>query len=779
MLAMEDTLLSQTKAPQTPLKESRSGPEFDKRSFSTATPLSKATPSSSPDASHDGIFSPPNSVSTQATEDYGWDTPTRKPHHRFDPSFFTISSLSSPSRMKAKEPSVSYEFTTVKPTCAGSLATISTSLGSYSNQTDQNYEFNGLNKLPPLGCRAERTTGYRNTTTVHPIHEGQHAKRRSMSLGQVNFYHDETGKAPHGKPRSRSLSAPRSGYHEDQIDPGDSSSIQSSTGVTPDVKLSPPEFLSNETSDVGVSRILSLSSPEVKDTENFASDFDLSAVTFDSPQKDETKSRLLPAGVWNGVRRHNFGVSSAQLRNASRGRSRSTTPSGNLSAAPGSPDVQPTIDIGRNALDTTLPQKDSSVSSSSRIKRHSMNLMPDIDFVHHMEPHRRKGRPSSDIGTNLQGFREQSSPSHYSDIAPSTSMTGAKDPTSNDDIPQPTHPETSLNKILPRNMGRLFHEDSSRCVASKKGNGERCLIRQRGSIDMISAQLLNFINTNTADLESHINDLVNSILCKIHMKVATKEWRFWRGILPKLNGLSDNVEDYHISLLFDWIHTLKADVISLGPFIGTRIKAENNEANSPPSLTDSTMTTARPKSSLQELEPYCPLSQMGKPITKALEEICNKPLSKLEIERTGFIYIYWCPGHFGRVKIGYTGDVNVRLNQWERQCGKRLYVHFPREDTKEPLRHIFRVEKLIHAELRDYRKMEPKCPMCSMTHFEWFELDSVDIAVDVAKKWIDWMRQKPYIQKDFRGEVKWTLSDEALESLENICKPHERLSGGF
>ncbi|THC90336.1 hypothetical protein EYZ11_010199 [Aspergillus tanneri] len=52
-----------------------------------------------------------------------------------------------------------------------------------------------------------------------------------------------------------------------------------------------------------------------------------------------------------------------------------------------------------------------------------------------------------------------------------------------------------------------------------------------------------------------------------------------------------------------------------------------------------------------------------------------------------------------------------------------------------------------------------------MTHFEWFELDSVDIAVDVAKKWIDWMRQKPYIQKDFRGEVKWTLSDEALESL--------------
>ncbi|EEQ86834.2 uncharacterized protein BDCG_01954 [Blastomyces dermatitidis ER-3] len=81
------------------------------------------------------------------------------------------------------------------------------------------------------------------------------------------------------------------------------------------------------------------------------------------------------------------------------------------------------------------------------------------------------------------------------------------------------------------------------------------------------------------------------------------------------------------------------------------------------------------------------------------------------------------------LKIGMTKDISKRLQRWEKQCGTKLEVYFPNKmqqmnrgsRTYYPSKHIFRVEGLVHAELKEQRKREGNCADCGEAHREWFE----------------------------------------------------------
>ncbi|KAK5305312.1 hypothetical protein LTR99_002854 [Exophiala xenobiotica] len=91
-----------------------------------------------------------------------------------------------------------------------------------------------------------------------------------------------------------------------------------------------------------------------------------------------------------------------------------------------------------------------------------------------------------------------------------------------------------------------------------------------------------------------------------------------------------------------------------------------------------------------------------------LRETIYRPLSDADMHRTGSIYVFWHTGGFGYVKIGYSKDVAERLKAWKRQCGFSLQQHNLGESVAVArVKHLHRVEALIHAELRDYRLMEP------------------------------------------------------------------------
>lgn len=110
------------------------------------------------------------------------------------------------------------------------------------------------------------------------------------------------------------------------------------------------------------------------------------------------------------------------------------------------------------------------------------------------------------------------------------------------------------------------------------------------------------------------------------------------------------------------------------------------------------------------------------------------------------------------LKIGRAANVQRRMNQWQRQCGREIEVlrYYPYAPTTSaasgglaaaPPRtapHARRVERLIHIELagRGLRADGGACDACGREHREWFEVDASRDAVRevdrVIRRWVEW-----------------------------------------
>ena len=181
---------------------------------------------------------------------------------------------------------------------------------------------------------------------------------------------------------------------------------------------------------------------------------------------------------------------------------------------------------------------------------------------------------------------------------------------------------------------------------------------------------------------------------------------------------------------------------------------------------------------------------------KHLKSIIEKDLSETDLSSEGYIYVYRLHGSFGHIKIGYTTrPVDVRLKEWHEQCGHDLVIEYPNPETiphpksetvphpkPEIMRyhHIRRLEAIVHAELQDCRRIEPRCRKCSSRHKEWFE-EALPDALNVIDKWSNWMKQEPYeiIQvgekTDSQGRVvqEWRgrLKEEHAAALPSMLEP--------
>lgn len=112
------------------------------------------------------------------------------------------------------------------------------------------------------------------------------------------------------------------------------------------------------------------------------------------------------------------------------------------------------------------------------------------------------------------------------------------------------------------------------------------------------------------------------------------------------------------------------------------------------------------------------------------------------------------------LKIGRAANVQRRMNQWQRQCGRdvevlRYYPYSPSvsstssnsNSTLVPPRmtpHAHRVERLIHIELSGMGLKADRgtCDACGREHREWFEVDATRAAVrevdGVIRRWVEW-----------------------------------------
>lgn len=190
------------------------------------------------------------------------------------------------------------------------------------------------------------------------------------------------------------------------------------------------------------------------------------------------------------------------------------------------------------------------------------------------------------------------------------------------------------------------------------------------------------------------------------------------------------------------------------------------------------------------LRPYpFPPSEMDLTPSEMIHQTLRQPVTPRDSESSGFIYVFWHVSLFDYVKIGFAGNVAERLQEWRRQCRFPVEEHIQHSSTSSngsmippdrnahPSRvlvpHPRRVEQLIHAELREYRRDEPECSGCHGRHTEWFNVDA-EYALAVVNKWTTRMaRDNLYVRGEFRDDL-------TAQEVEELCRvtPKEELKAG-
>ena len=136
---------------------------------------------------------------------------------------------------------------------------------------------------------------------------------------------------------------------------------------------------------------------------------------------------------------------------------------------------------------------------------------------------------------------------------------------------------------------------------------------------------------------------------------------------------------------------------------------------------------------------------------------------ELDERLDGFLYIYWNRASFGLVKIGCTTrDVDIRLREWEEKCGHLAEEHYR---SQYRVKHIARIEKLIHTEFREYRVFELHCRGCGRKHIEWFKGLDLALMIERIEAWTNWIMKDPYEE---RWGV-WRLKSGLEFELPQIC----------
>ena len=367
------------------------------------------------------------------------------------------------------------------------------------------------------------------------------------------------------------------------------------------------------------------------------------------------------------------------------------------------------------------------------------------------------------------------------------------------------HLRERLTKILPIHTRELLHEEPKWCVASTVKPGHpRCRTKTKGSLDVVSnvPSTLTGSTIESTDAASltFVRDLIESAICgRNHRKTVRFEFE---KICENLDDMSEDdraVFDEWIRALASEPQSTKEDPPMSHPERANSAKgistatprqdapagssASNHPVTrsmtrrSPPKSTTTAISTtisARDPSQpyFQNFELYQPKSTASRSISAVLHDVLMRPLTKRELN-AGYIYMYWFPGNFGYLKIGKTsGQAANRLDQLHRQCKHAVES----VDTKlVAVSHVFRVEALVHAELKDVRYREVNCRGCGKNHVEWFR-ETTQHARRVFDKWAKWMKKEPYAYVAGEPGTGWKLKqDIGKEEIEKLCQPLERL----
>ncbi|KUL85802.1 hypothetical protein ZTR_07373 [Talaromyces verruculosus] len=338
----------------------------------------------------------------------------------------------------------------------------------------------------------------------------------------------------------------------------------------------------------------------------------------------------------------------------------------------------------------------------------------------------------------------------------------------------------SLSKIIPTEIRARLQEDNQHCPALTI-KGKRCKHTHKTDFLQVRQCLDNMIIIKTSQLFKYLNDVISVALCsQTHQHVAQKEIKKWSTDIENLQKVHKGIQgkfssNRRLFALADWISALS----------GTQSlsQSENLVLSSRTAEVKGNYSSDVPQRQrlFQFFEPYIPKRLTCLAVSEALEKLLLEPLTQREIQKVGILYVYWQPGNFGHLKIGCTQDFEKRMKTWNRQCNKTMEVYYPnRSDGKEliPVSHVYRVERLVHTELKNLRRREKDCSGCGKNHIEWFEAPR-NLAVAVVRKWMAWMRESPYEEEPSSsgsGNAEWVLKKEQKSKLSALSQPLKEIS---
>ena len=339
-----------------------------------------------------------------------------------------------------------------------------------------------------------------------------------------------------------------------------------------------------------------------------------------------------------------------------------------------------------------------------------------------------KNTPNSDSGVDI---------SHTVSVVTSATDSGSVSPTSLTLVstiqPVSNEPTTSTDKFVSainifnelvssRNVSARFARNPNRCLANNEEYEQRCRTVSGASLENhpviaeLLAQLkrLNF-ESNPLNCVDNLLRLTNLAVCKDHRKAIREE----------VDGLREQRQ-------IEWPHDEKGFHKHIPYFLPFR-------------------SSELAKMTVNGFI----MQQAAKPF-----DIKLNPKKKLD---EGFLYVYW-NATFGLRKIGRSNNVDARLKQWKKEC-----KHGAVEQYRSPrkVRHVVRLEQLVHADLSKYRVFEPACRGCLKSHIEWFNGVSLALIIRRIEAWSQWIDEEPYEEVNRQ----WHLTDKGGESMPIVADP--------
>jgi T5orf172 domain len=354
----------------------------------------------------------------------------------------------------------------------------------------------------------------------------------------------------------------------------------------------------------------------------------------------------------------------------------------------------------------------------------------------------------------------------------------------------PTHFVSALDKfnevVLGCDAMRRFQDNPNWCLANKK-DGSRCRWRMPLGTQKKIAQLLAEVAEMNiyVNMEECLDKLVElSLIAVCHHQQDSVIWKI--KSLLRADRLRSSTQAISINSDLQIERSRVADRSGsalMKQESGPNLARKERRIETPVTTSAIKITywlREPPRQALHylpEYRPYHPPELCLRSGREWVEDQAKEPLfirdprfisrfQELDERKDGYLYIYWNRASFGLVKIGCTTiDVDQRLQQWEDQC-----QHLAEEHYRSPFRikHVARVEKLIHTEFREYRVYEPFCHGCGSRHIEWFRGLDLGLVINRIKAWTEWIMKEPYEEKLGR----WRLKDSLEFELPQIFATH-------